>query len=213
VGADDMTIAFTLDADKAGSSGELFRLHGSFIVSVTKTGELQVSIMRDGAPTLSCATKGAGLNTTVNQDRDIVINLDDGQLQLWVDGKLGGQLAVPGVVEGATGFGSHGLVFGNPWGGANFNGDLSDFEITVGADAFPDKPQTVVMSSDVQAQEQEAASGSFLSSLDFPTSELRHFSSPGESRDALLDALHGVPAEAHDRFLALLQERLQEMAA
>ena len=29
------------------------------------------------------------------------------------------------------------LTFGNPWGQANFNGDISAFEISVGASDFP----------------------------------------------------------------------------
>lgn len=157
VGADDMTIAFTLDADRAGSSGELFRLHGSFVVSVSSAGELQVQIMRDGAPQVLLVTKGAGLNKAVNDESDIVISLDDGQLQVWVDGKLGGQTAVPGVVGGATGFDSHDLVFGNPWRQANFNGDISDLEISVGGGDHPGKHKAMVMAATVALEADKPA--------------------------------------------------------
>ena len=46
---------------------------------MTSTGELQVQIMQDGGPTVTLTTKGAGLNSAVNVDHDVVINLDNGK--------------------------------------------------------------------------------------------------------------------------------------
>ena len=46
---------------------------------------------------------------------------------------------------GATGFGSQNLMFGNPWGKPNFNGDLSAFEISVGRRTTRPSRQTTVL--------------------------------------------------------------------
>lgn len=201
VGTDDMTIAFTLDADRAGSAGELFQLHGSFAVSVTTSGELQVEIMRDGAATVSLTTKGAGLNAAAGREHDVVVNLADSQLQVWVDGELGGQVAVPGVVGGATGFGSHDLVFGNPSGRANFSGDLSAFELSVRAGDYPATPETIVL---------DAGSSAALDPSDalMPAAQddLGGQQGAEASQDDLLDG-------AHDRFATMLQEPLDAYAA
>ncbi|WP_210526173.1 right-handed parallel beta-helix repeat-containing protein [Rubellimicrobium arenae] len=130
VGADAMTIAFTLDADARGSSGELFRLHGSFATSVTDDGELHVQVFQDNGSMATLTTSGSALNTLVERDHDVVINLQDSKLQIWVDGKMTGEVSVRGSI-GGEGFGAHDLVFGNPWNKDNFRGDLSAFEINV----------------------------------------------------------------------------------
>ena len=210
VGADDMTIAFTLDADRGGSSGELFRLQGSFAVSVTKAGELQVQVMRDGASTVTLVTRGADLNGAANPDRDVVISLDDGRLQVWVDGELDGQVAMTGTVGGASGaFNSQNLVFGNPWGRANFNGDLKAFEISVGAGDYPPSPQTVVMSNNAKVSAMAPLPD--LAPLGAALQVAQE--DGGRSDDDLTGPrLDAAPETAHDRFLQLL-ERLDAHAA
>lgn len=144
IGSDHMTLGMTLDADKAGTSGEVVRLHGSFSATVTSAGELLVEIRRDGDSSVRLTTEGAGLNKVANQSHDVVVNLEDGQLQIWVDGDLAGETAMTGVIGGSKGFASHDLVFGNPWGRANFSGDLSTFEITQDVE-FAAAPQTKVL--------------------------------------------------------------------
>lgn len=216
VGADDMTIAFSLDADKAGSAGEVFRLHGSFSVAVTSKGELQVQIMRDGASTVTLVTSGAGLNSAVNKEKDIVISLDDGQLQVWVDGQLEGQTAVTGTVGGASGaFDSQNLVFGNPWNKANFNGDITDFEISVGANDYPDKPQTVVITTANSAAPDAPAAPMPPPAPEVPAPEVPAPDGPSSLREDLLELLRAddLPVDLHDRFLTILQEKLDVYAA
>ena len=139
VGADEMSIAFTLDADMAGTAGGLFRLHGSFLASVDGRGELQFRMFQQDGSEIRLSTSGAKLND--GAERDVVINLEDGRLQLWVDGNLSRETAATGPIGGASGYGSHGLTFGNPWGKSNFNGDLKAFEINVGAEDTPMKTE------------------------------------------------------------------------
>ncbi|TNC74885.1 LamG domain-containing protein [Rubellimicrobium roseum] len=153
VGADSMTIAFRLDADAKGASGELFRMHGSFITSVTSSGELQVRMFKEGGSITTLTTKGSALNAAVDRDRDIVIDLDGGKLQVWVDGKMTGQAAFAGVVGGET-FGSHDLVFGNPWNSANFKGDISVFDLSVG-DSDTAQSATTTLATASTAQEHD----------------------------------------------------------
>ena len=215
VSSDNMTIAFTLDADKVGSSGELFRLHGSFVASVTTSGELQVQIMRDGTSTINLTTKGAGLNATLDQDHDVVVSLEDGQLQAWVNGKLGAQVSVSGVVGGATGFGTHDLVFGNPWDRGNFSGDLSGFELSVGAGDFPAAPRTTVLDpsartlSDTQADEPAAEMTALMGPEDGHEAPAADVDTLQADEAPQGDALDG----SHDRFATLLDEPLDAYAA
>ncbi|MBP1804918.1 right-handed parallel beta-helix repeat-containing protein [Rubellimicrobium aerolatum] len=144
IGSDKMTLAMTLDADKAGASGEVVRLHGSFMASVTSSGELTFQVFRDGTTPVWLTTKGAGLNAVANQPHDVVVQLDSGKLQIWVDGGLAGETAMTGVIGGSKGFGTHDLVFGNPFSRTNFNGDLSAFELSQEVE-FAAKPATKVL--------------------------------------------------------------------
>lgn len=228
VSSDAMFIAFSLETDKAGSSGELFRLHGSFAASVTKSGELQVQLMRDGTSTVWLTTKGASLNAILNQEHDVVINLEDGQLQAWVDGKLNTQVPVSGVVGGATGFGSHSLVFGNPWSGANFRGDLSAFELSVGAGDFPTTPKTAVLApgtlamSDLQMVDATVDEPVTMEG-DAATAEMHALMDTHEGHAILAMDVESLQTDeapqsnvldgSHDRFVTMLDERLDVYAA
>ena len=145
VGSRDLSIAFSLDADKAGASGEVFRLHGSFWASVTTAGELSFSVVQQGGPEVRLTTKGAGLNAAVDATKTVLTTLDDGVLEVWVDGSLKGSAAVAGAVGGLTGYDTQNLIFGNAWAATNFNGDLKSFELKVDEDAFPLRPQTTVL--------------------------------------------------------------------
>ncbi|WP_210528772.1 right-handed parallel beta-helix repeat-containing protein [Rubellimicrobium arenae] len=145
IGSDKMTIGMTLDADKVGTSGEVFRLHGSFTAAVTSTGEMSFQVFRDGGLSpVTVMTKGARLNSVVEKDHDVVIHLDSGKLQIWVDGALAGQTTMSGTIGGATGYNVQDLVFGNPWKKGNFVGDLSAFEMSVSA-GFPASPKTTIL--------------------------------------------------------------------
>ncbi|MBP1807286.1 right-handed parallel beta-helix repeat-containing protein [Rubellimicrobium aerolatum] len=149
VGSDDMTIAFSLDADRAGASGELFRLHGSFIAAVNTAGELVFQVMRDDEATAVVTTVGAALNATADVWHDVVIDLHEGDLDIWVDGLLRAHMDDLGVV-GGTGFGSQMLMFGNPWGRTNFDGDLGAFVLSDDDGSFADSPETIVIEAELR---------------------------------------------------------------
>ena len=135
-GAEDFNISLRMDADVKGSSGELFRLHGSIITTVGSKGDVQVQAFSDTGAVVKLMSKGVKVNDLAKHDIDI--RLDDGRLQLWVDDKLAADSAFSGHLNAA---GNHNLTFGNPWGKSNFNGDLSEFNISTG-EVLPAMVQT-----------------------------------------------------------------------
>jgi Right handed beta helix region/PKD domain len=129
--AEDFEIGLKLDADVKGTTGEVFRIHGSIIGAVNTNGEFNVRAFNDDGREVRLTAGGVKVNDTANHD--INIRLDDGLLQLWVDGAMRAQSAFDGTLE--SDHTSHGLTFGNSWGGKNFVGDVRTFDITVGEDA------------------------------------------------------------------------------
>ncbi len=125
--AQDFDISLRLDADVKGTTGEVFRLHGSMIGAVNTNGEFIVRAF----PTIGNEIKLTAVGIKVNdlKAHDIDIKLDDGMLQLWVDGKMSSEAAFAGTLKSE---GRLDLSFGNQWGQKNFVGDISAFDITVG---------------------------------------------------------------------------------
>ena len=140
LGADDFGIDLTLKADVKNTAGEVFRLHGSFIATVESTGALTFRAFTTAGEVV-VTTKGAHLSDLASHN--IRIQLSDGYLQVIVDGNLAGSTAMLGTLKSD---GTHSLAFGNPWGKANFNGDLRAFEITKDASDFHSVAETLVLS-------------------------------------------------------------------
>lgn len=120
----------TLTARAMEATGEVARLHGSFIVTVTAKGEVELSAWSSSGQQVKLVSEGIGV--TDQQAHDIEIRLSGGQLSLWVDGNLAADTAFQGTFAN---FGTHDLVFGNPWSKANFNGDINAFTISMIGDA------------------------------------------------------------------------------
>lgn len=127
--AQDFDISLKLDADSKTSYGEVFRLHGSFITSVTTKGEVLVRAF----PTIGNEIQltSTGMSVIDLKSHDIDIKLHDGVLQLLVDGKVSAQAAFTGTLKT---YGNLDLAFGNQWGQKNFYGDITAFDITAGED-------------------------------------------------------------------------------
>jgi Ca2+-binding RTX toxin-like protein len=142
VAADEFRIDMSLRADAAGSAGELFRLHGSLVASVTSTGELTFTLVPKAGAQVVLTTSGAGLGDQA--EHDISITVADGQIAILVDGKI---LATRASTGDMAFSGSQDLAFGHPWGGQNFNGDLTAFRITADASDYPATPKSTVLLS------------------------------------------------------------------
>ncbi len=137
MGADEFNISLTLTADQIGSAGEVFRLHGSIIVSVDDTGALKISYLEaDGGRT---NLTSQGVNISDGTTHDIDVSLSEGALKILVDGTV---VASAVDVDALASIGSQPLSFGNPWGKANFDGTLSAFAITTHESEYslPTKP-------------------------------------------------------------------------
>ncbi|MFT4149721.1 MAG: right-handed parallel beta-helix repeat-containing protein [Paracoccaceae bacterium] len=134
-GSDDFAIDFSLQADKTGTSGEVFRLHGSFVATVGASGALSFLITGASGSSVTLTTKGVALND--GAEHDISVQLDDGRLTIYVDGKAAAETAFSDTLPTS---GSWDLSFGNPWGKANFVGDISAFEISVDKDSYAATP-------------------------------------------------------------------------
>ncbi len=141
---DDFNIAMKLDASTKTSSGEVFRLHGSIIASVTETGGVQIQAYGQGGTVVSLAS--SGVSVTDMNPHDIAVSLRDGVLQLSVDGKMSAQTNFAGTLSS---FASQDMTFGNPWGAKNFDGYLTGFDVTVGGDGIVPPTSIVSPGTDV----------------------------------------------------------------
>lgn len=122
----DVSISFDLDADRAGATGEIFRLHNSLTVSVDARGALDLRAWSSEGEAVRLTGTGTPVNT--GQTHAIDIRLNEGRLSLWVDDKMLGDAAFAGTFADQ---GRHDLTFGNLWHDASrfFKGQISDFSI------------------------------------------------------------------------------------
>lgn len=145
---DTFRIRMLLDADQAGASGEVFRIHGSISASVTRDGELSVTAWNDAGTSTTVTTSGAALNTIVDDPDSVSVRLLNGKLQVIVNGSLNAEAAFSGTLRSDM---SYSLAFGNPWGNQNFRGDLLGFAVELGKDiaAGPAKIAALAADSDL----------------------------------------------------------------
>lgn len=127
--ADDVTINFTLQADKAGTSGELFKITSAFQASVTAKGQLAFQAVQDGT-FIKMTTKSAILLND-GKSHNVSIDLDNGLLRASIDGKVVGQIALGHLPPKITD-----LEFGSAFTKAHFLGDISSFTIDVNTDQY-----------------------------------------------------------------------------
>jgi parallel beta-helix repeat protein len=121
---DTFHVALGLQSDGADSRGEVFRIHGSIVTSVTASGEFQV-LAFTSAGQVKLTTSGAGLDDL--DHHKIGFSLENGVLSISIDGALNASTEMSGTLLSE---GRHDLTFGNPWGKTNFDGALTDFDLT-----------------------------------------------------------------------------------
>ncbi|MBL4813138.1 MAG: right-handed parallel beta-helix repeat-containing protein [Rhodobacteraceae bacterium] len=129
--AEQFAISMTLRSNSTFSAGEVLRLHSSFTVLVTDSGEIMVRAVSADGSLVYVETDGAHIDDLANHDIEITFAGED--VLISVDGEMLGT----GHVDGGISFsGTHDLYIGNPWGDDNFSGVMNDFEITANADDF-----------------------------------------------------------------------------
>lgn len=141
LGQNEFNISMGIAAETTQSMGEITRLHGSFIAAVKDDGNLYLRIFQDTGEQLKITTQGLTLNDTARHD--INISLNDGILDITVDGSIVSSTEMSGTLAST---GTHDLTFGNPFGAPNFVGTLSSFEISVNESDFGQVVEPVTIS-------------------------------------------------------------------
>lgn len=127
----DVEIGFRVSAEKSGETGEIFRIHGSVIATVTSKGELQVKVYNADGTATSVTSTGVKVNDGAFHDVDV--RLVGGHLSLFIDDHKLQNTAFSGTIKD---LGNYDLTFGSGWTNNNFGGDLDTFQISIGADPF-----------------------------------------------------------------------------
>ncbi|MGR3371545.1 MAG: LamG-like jellyroll fold domain-containing protein [Pseudooceanicola nanhaiensis] len=122
-------VSFDLDSDVANSGGEIFRLHGSLLATTTPHGDLLIVAESEDGSRVSLRSSGTPFADA--GAHHVALRYEQGQLYLVVDDTIMDSTAFSGLEAR----GGRDLVFGNPWGGANFDGTLSNFTISLPEDA------------------------------------------------------------------------------
>jgi PKD repeat protein len=148
--ADNFAIDLRIQADSTTPLwGEVFRLHSTFLGSVTRSGDFSFILWTDGSPSVTLVSKGVNLLDGKAHDISIRYDTDLGVLKLVVDGTSSTQASLSTNLP-KTGLWD--LTIGNPWSGQNFNGWLSNFDVNVERADHPDYTGSVApISSELSA--------------------------------------------------------------
>ena len=134
-GSDSFEINMTLKADDAGDSwGEIARVHGSFIISVTEEGAFKFQFTSDAGNTVQLDSGDVLVNDGQAHDVTIKLDGDTDTLMIMVDGDVAGTVA---MYDSVAAMGNWGLVFGNPWGKQNFDGKVLAFDMDAESRDYP----------------------------------------------------------------------------
>ncbi len=128
---DDVTMRMVLEADRAGTTGEVARLQGAFVVSVNSKGELQLRAWSSDGTSATLVSTGTQVNR--GDEHEIEVRLDGGKLSLWVDGVQEAETAFSGTFANSS---SQDLIFGTGNKTRGFNGDLAGFEIDLDSGGY-----------------------------------------------------------------------------
>jgi len=132
---DAFEMSMTLQADQPGVSwGEVARIHSSITVNVQENGNLRVELFPDTGERITLTSQGISVNDGAMHDISIVFDDASDSLKIMIDGAYAGSQVVTGSMPE---MGSWGLVFGEPWGGQNFDGKLSAFELDATSMDYP----------------------------------------------------------------------------
>lgn len=133
--AQNFDVSLQLQADnKTASWGEVFRIHGSLIGSVTSDGNFYVNLATEDGKIHRLTTTGGKLNDGGVHSVNIDFDSAHGKLSILIDGKVTASKAMSGELAST---GSHGLDFGNAWGKTNFDGKLLAFDLNVNNADYP----------------------------------------------------------------------------
>lgn len=129
---DEFEISFSIDADHNGATGEIFRLHGSYLVYVNRDGSVAARVWSDEGEIFNLSSGAQIVNDGENYD--IALTLNDGVLSLSINGNVVQETEFDDQLGDK---GRHDLTFGNRWSDDNFEGDLTAFGISLDVEDAP----------------------------------------------------------------------------
>lgn len=128
-GTDTLDLDFTLSGE---GSGEVFRMHGSFVTWVGSKGDVIFQVYsEDGSKS---TVRSTGVTVTDGEAHEVSVQLQDQKLTLTINDVVVGTAGFTGTLPTS---GSWDLAFGNPWGKPNFEGEISAFDIKAGETLEP----------------------------------------------------------------------------
>ena len=130
-GSAELSIDFSVQSASTTSAGEIFRIHGSFMVSVRPDGDIRMNIF--GASGKSLQLESSGIKLNDKAEHDVSLRFVDGKASMVVDGKVVANGTMNDVLAGEIG---RDLVFGNPWATENFEGLLTSFALDLNRSDF-----------------------------------------------------------------------------
>lgn len=130
--SDEFEISFSIDADYNGATGEVFRLHGSYLVYVNRDGSVAARVWSDDGDITNLSSEGLIVND--GESHDVSLTLEDGVLSLSVNETVVQEETFDGLLGDK---GRHDLTFGNRWSDDNFDGDLTAFDLSLEVDEQP----------------------------------------------------------------------------
>lgn len=127
-GNDGFEMSMLIQADQPGnSSGEIVRIHDSFILSVEPDGDVKLQVFPEGGGKITVTSNGASVNDGGAHEIGVRFDGETDSLEILVDGQVAGS----GEMEGSMkGIGFHGLTFGDPWGSQGFDGKMHSLELS-----------------------------------------------------------------------------------
>lgn len=139
---EEFAFNFSLEADNASSNGEVLRIHNSLLFKVDTQGALSVIVYKPEGGTV--VLSGDGVDMCNGAAHDVSLSLLNGELELIIGGNIVASVAYDGTLKD---LGDRDLEFGNPWGGTNFDGTLTDLTITQNASTYGGVSASVPMIS------------------------------------------------------------------
>lgn len=132
-GTDAFELSMSIKADSAASWGEIARIHTNFTASVDQVGNFSLEFFTEDNARVKITSDGVSLND--GNLHEVVVRYDGkaGVAEMIIDNEVVGAASISGSLIGSEAS----LVFGNPWGGQNFDGELSAFSLSAESRDFP----------------------------------------------------------------------------
>ena len=138
--APSFEIDFSLLADSPTSTGYIFLILESMLVTVQGDGSLFIEVSDENGERFRLVTEAGSINRI--EEQNIRLSLEDGEFEVWLDGNLAANATLTAPLNVGSG---RDLVFGHAWGKQNFDGVITSMEFSANADSYPAEPQTDVL--------------------------------------------------------------------